>query len=208
MDNYCNSDTLSQKLMEKCKTTHTIGTLMANRKQNPKVVTMPKLKKDNRDVLAITTKYYPQLIEVRNRYGQVKIKPREISEYNNYMSGVDRCNQLTSYYSCPRKTIRWYKKIIFHLLDVTVLNAFIMYREKKNKKMRFAEFRDQLINLLLHLPENLKFESLCLRKMLPVQIRRIRRTYQRFHIFPRRYRNLLKTTNGISTMLTADSVKN
>nr|CAI5847848.1 unnamed protein product [Callosobruchus analis] len=151
MDNYCNSDTLSQKLMEKCKTTHTIGTLMANRKQNPKVVTMPKLKKgeyiwkrrkgvyvskwrDNRDVLAITTKYYPQLIEVRNRYGQVKIKPREISEYNNYMSGVDRCNQLTSYYSCPRKTIRWYKKIIFHLLDVTVLNAFIMYREKRIRK--------------------------------------------------------------------------
>nr|CAI5829118.1 unnamed protein product [Callosobruchus analis] len=101
MDNYYNSVTLSQKLMEKCKT-HTSGTLRENRKQNPKVMTMQKLKKgeyiwrrrkgvyvsksrDNTDVLAIATKYHPQLIEVRNHYGRVKIKLREISEYNNYM---------------------------------------------------------------------------------------------------------------------------
>lgn len=87
MDNYYNSVTLSQLLLNTYKT-HTTGTLRANRKRNPKVVTTYKLKKgqhvwrrsggiyvskwrDNRDVLMITTKYHPQMIQITNSHGQV-----------------------------------------------------------------------------------------------------------------------------------------
>lgn len=44
MDNYYNSVGLSDLLLRKHKT-HTTGTLRANRKKNPKVVTLQKLKK-------------------------------------------------------------------------------------------------------------------------------------------------------------------
>ena len=62
------------------------------------------------------------------------MKPIEIRDYNLNMRGVDRADQLISYYSIPRKTIKWYKKIAFYLLDVCTLNANILYNQCNNKK--------------------------------------------------------------------------
>lgn len=174
MDNYYNSVSLSNSLLQ--QKTHSVGTLRSSRKHNPKVVVSKKLKKgeytwqrrgkvyvskwkDKREVLAITTANHPELIEVTNRYGVKKNKPREISTYNNYMSGVDRCDQMTSYYSSPRKTIKWNKKVIFHLLDIAVWNSFYLYK-MRCKNIRFLEFRDQLIRQLLELKDNLTAHNL------------------------------------------------
>lgn len=70
------------------------------------------------------------------------------------MAGVDRTDQLTSYYSSPRKTIRWYKKIMFHLLDLTVLNSYILYKKGTNRKIPMLEFRNELIKSLIKIPES------------------------------------------------------
>lgn len=170
MDNFYNSYELSKSLLE-CRT-HTTGTLRSNRKGNPKEVTQAKLAKgqhvwrrknniyvskwkDKRDVLAITTAYEPKLIEISNRYGQKKTKPLAIARYNDNMSGIDRADQMISYYSCPRKTIRWYKKVIFHLFDIAIWNAFYLYKNYV-KKVEFVEFRDLIIRSLLDLPADLK----------------------------------------------------
>lgn len=59
---------------------------------------------DKRYVLCITTKDQPKLIVSKNKYGQEKPKPIEIAKYNEFMSGVDRLDQMISYYSCPRKS--------------------------------------------------------------------------------------------------------
>uniref|UniRef100_A0A1A9V134 DDE_Tnp_1_7 domain-containing protein n=1 Tax=Glossina austeni TaxID=7395 RepID=A0A1A9V134_GLOAU len=125
MDNYYNSVGLSNRLLS--FKTHTTGTLRTNRKMNPKVVTQKKLKKgehiwriqgnvyiskwkDKRDVLCITTKSHPKLIDVHNKYGISKKKPIEFANYNANMSGIVRCDQMIAYYSSPKKSIRWYKK--------------------------------------------------------------------------------------------------
>lgn len=125
MDNFYNSVTLSNALLE--KKTHSTGTLRSNRKGNPKEVTAKKLKrgehiwrrnkhvyvskwKDKRDVLCITTKNHPKIVSTTNKYGIKKNKPQEIEDYNTFMSGIDRSDQMVSYYSCPRKTARWYKR--------------------------------------------------------------------------------------------------
>jgi hypothetical protein len=108
--------------------------------------------KDNRDVLCITTGYHPEMVEVRNRFGQPKMKPSEVAQHNNYMSGVDRVDQMISYYSCPRKTIRWPKKILFHLLDVTINNGFYIYKEITGN-CSLLEFRENIIRELLNLSE-------------------------------------------------------
>lgn len=53
------------------------------------------------------------------------------------MSGIDRNDQMISYYSSHRRSIRWYKKVIFHLLDVSLWNAYleslIQFRENDTK---------------------------------------------------------------------------
>lgn len=164
MDNFYNSVTLSNKLL--VQKTHSTGTLRSNRSGNPQEVTKAKLQRgshiwrrsnniyvskwrDKREVLAITTAYVPHLIETENRYGKKTTKPQEVMEYNNHMSGIDRSDQMISYYSCPKKTVRWYKKVIFHFLDIALWNAFYIYKYKLEKKPSFATFRESVIRELL-----------------------------------------------------------
>ncbi|KAH9645066.1 hypothetical protein HF086_005611 [Spodoptera exigua] len=167
MDNYYNSYGLSQKLLD--LKTHTVGTLRKSRKENPKNVMNKKLKKgehvwvrknnvyvskwvDKRAVTMITTKDHPKMINVANKRGQLKRKPIEVVSYNAFMSGIDRADQMVSYYSSPRKCLRWYKKVFFHLLDLTVWNSFYLYRKYKmnnSKKYEFLHFREDLIRTLI-----------------------------------------------------------
>nr|CAI5817199.1 unnamed protein product [Callosobruchus analis] len=174
MDNFYNSYQLSEKLLT--LKTHTTGTLRSNRKGNPRELVNRKLKKgdhfwcrrkqvyvskwrDKRDVLVITTRNHPRLITTKNRYGKEMIKPEEIVAYNRHMSGIDRCDQMTLTYSTPRKTIRWYKKVIFHMLDVTVWNAFYLYKKycrNNSTSCRFLDFRDSIIQSFLKLQPNIE----------------------------------------------------
>nr|CAI5827978.1 unnamed protein product [Callosobruchus analis] len=171
MDNFYNSVQLSEILLK--RKTHTTGTLHSNRKGNPKEVTEAKLKsgqhiwrrkgnvyvskwRDKRDVLAITTGYQPKLIDTANRYGQPKVKPIEISRYNDHMSGVDRADQMISYYSCPRKTIRWHKKVIFHLLDVALWNAHYLFNCCNQNKKTLKQFRTEIIKSYLRISPDQK----------------------------------------------------
>lgn len=167
MDNYYNSYGLSQKLLD--LKTHTVGTLRKSRKENPKNVMNKKIKKgehvwvrknnvyvskwvDKRAVTMITTKDHPKMINVANKRGQLKRKPIEVVSYNAFMSGIDRADQMVSYYSSPRKCLRWYKKVFFHLLDLTVWNSFYLYRKYKmnnSKKYEFLHFREDLIRTLI-----------------------------------------------------------
>lgn len=69
------------------------------------------------------------MISIKNKYGRPKTTPKHISEYNFNMSGINRCDQMISYYSSPRNTVRWYKKVLFHLLDISLWNAFFLYKK-------------------------------------------------------------------------------
>lgn len=141
MDNFYNTVDLSNILYN--KKTYTTDTLRSNRKKNPKSITTKTLKlkfgqhvfvkkdpiyvsrwRDKREMLSITIGHKPEMVSVKNKYGQQKMKPNHIAEYNLNMLGIDRSEQMISYYSSPRKTIRWYKKVIFHFLDISVWNPY------------------------------------------------------------------------------------
>ena len=124
-DSFYNSFELTKHMIN--QKTYICGTLRTDRKSNPKECTKAKLKqgdvisrsregvgvakwKDKRDVLMISNLHSLQMIEVTNRRGEKKMKPNIIKDYNQYMSGVDRAEQMASYHDCLRKTIRWYKK--------------------------------------------------------------------------------------------------
>ncbi|KAH8041755.1 hypothetical protein HPB51_017575 [Rhipicephalus microplus] len=50
-------------------------------------------------------------------------RPSLVRVYNQSMGGVDRADQLLSFYRNELKTKKWYKRIIFHLLDLAVVNS-------------------------------------------------------------------------------------
>lgn len=87
------------------------------------------------------------------------------------MSGVDRSDQMISYYSCPHKSAKWYKKVIFHLLDVAIWNTFYIYKTYfKKPDYRFKDFRDSLIKDLINIPQNITaIELFDLKKKKPKQ---------------------------------------
>ena len=69
--------------------------------------------RDKRDVGYISTEFKNNLILTKNRNGKEQFKPEPISNYNRSMSGIDRQDQMHSYYPFTRKTIRWYKKLVY-----------------------------------------------------------------------------------------------
>lgn len=116
-DNWYSSVKLAENLNK--KNTHLVGTLRANRKNNPPEVISKKLKKsefiaqqssnnivvlkwrDKRDILIISTKHTDEFIEIRKRNRMIK-KPLSVEDYNTGKSYIDRSDQMPSY-STPLK---------------------------------------------------------------------------------------------------------
>ena len=74
----------------------------------------------------------------------VRQKPECINEYNCNMGAVDRQDQLLEVYSAARKSMKWYKKLSFHLLQLAMLNAHILYQKSGGKKT-FLRFEHTII---------------------------------------------------------------
>ncbi|XP_029340984.1 piggyBac transposable element-derived protein 4-like [Acyrthosiphon pisum] len=144
MDNFYNSYDLAQKLLE--KHTYCTGTLRANRVNTPKDVVNAKLKvgetlskysnnvmigkwKDKREVTYISSEFQNDMVPTTNRKGRETLKPLPIKHYNKFMSGIDRQDQMISYYPFSRKTIRWYKKLGIHIIQMLLLNSYNLYNQ-------------------------------------------------------------------------------
>lgn len=65
------------------------------------------------------------------------------------MGGVDCFDQLCSTYSFKRKQNKWYKTIMYFLIDRALANAFICYNWGKSKKITQQAFRNRVIQGLL-----------------------------------------------------------
>lgn len=161
-DNWYTSVKLAQILLE--QNTHLVGTLRANRNQNPKDVVTKKLKKgqfiaqqsdhgitvlkwkDKRDVLMLSTKHSDSMIETRNKFGQTISKPEIVIDYNKGKSLVDICDQKSSYHSPLRKSLKWYRKVAIDiLLNTSVLNAMCLYNKINKKNIGITEFKETLV---------------------------------------------------------------
>lgn len=86
--------------------------------------------------------------EVTRRGGQRVNKPSCVVSYNSKMGAVDRADQMIQPYDATRKTTRWYKKAMIHLLQVSMLNAFIVYKKASDVQLDFFQFQCAVINTL------------------------------------------------------------
>ena len=83
--------------------------------------------------------------------GGKAIKPQIVMDYNHHMVCVDNGDRMASSYSISRRTYKWTKKLLFYLLDLTILNSYILHSSCGGKKMSHRAFRFTLVsNLLAH----------------------------------------------------------
>ena len=65
------------------------------------------------------------------------------------MGGVDKSDQYISYNRIQRKTVRYWKTFLYHLLEICATNSSILYNwrrmELQQKSVSQAGFRDKLV---------------------------------------------------------------
>ena len=64
---------------------------------------------------------------------KVVSQPIAISNYNKYMNAVDRSDQILATNNVLRKCMRWWKTVFFHLIDIAVVNSFLLFKEHQKK---------------------------------------------------------------------------
>lgn len=58
------------------------------------------------------------------------------------MGGVDKADMLLALYRTHLKSRKWYKRIIFHLLDLCIVNSWLLYRaSREDCQMQLAFFK-------------------------------------------------------------------
>lgn len=164
VDNWYSSPILFQYLFE--NNTGTCGTVRPNRKGMPIFGPVEKghcesahtdellaLKWcDKRNVHMLTSVYTGNQKETGNKHfqtGEPIIKPECIIQYNNKMGAVDKVDMQVSFVECARKSLKWYKKVFFHIIDLALYNALILYQVKTGNKPSFSDFRLKLVTQLI-----------------------------------------------------------
>lgn len=177
VDNYYNSPALFNLLHTNA--TNACGTVKQRRKDMP--ILNKKLNRgeiefrtsnnllalkwrDKKDVFMLSTFHNNEFVSTgkKNYKTQEFInKPKCIVDYNHSMGAVDKCDMVISSIQSIRKSMKWYKKYFFHLLDIAVWNAYCLYKHKTHKNISIAAFHLQLIRQILskYHKENLRQSS-------------------------------------------------
>ena len=168
-DNYYTSIPLARKLLQ--SETHLIGTLRANRKYLPSDVTQARLKpgevqaaenddgivvikwKHKRDVLILSTKHDDTTVDSgkKSRKKEPIIKPKAVIEYNQTKQGTDLSDQMSSYHSLLRKSVRWFHKLAIKvLLGLSIVNAHCLFNKRQSitEQMSITAFRESITTRL------------------------------------------------------------
>ena len=121
--------------------TYVCGTIMANRKGIPEAVKKAKLKrqgdlvqiqkgnliatayKDKRQITFASTCAPPH----SNESG----KPFVNVLYNKHMGGVDRYDQMCSYYPVGRSGTKWWRYIMWYIINMAIVNSWLLYQKSE-----------------------------------------------------------------------------
>ncbi|XP_057291023.1 piggyBac transposable element-derived protein 4-like [Hydractinia symbiolongicarpus] len=128
--------------------------------------------KDNKVVTMVSTiDRADKFVEVQRKvkadgkFSTVTVRqPECIQRYNSYMNGVDKSDQYLAKYNMLRKCVRWWKTLFFHMIDVGLVNGFILFQLhrsrnpdvpglKRPKSYALLVFREAVIRQLTSMEE-------------------------------------------------------
>ena len=165
VDNFFTSISLANKLLENNMTL--LGTLRTNRKGIPAEMIETKNRDEYSSKFMFTdklqlTSYCPKKckvvlllsssapdtseIDMSEQKSHAKIgekKPQVILDYNRTKIGVDLFDMMAKDYPVKRKSRRWTMAVFYNFLETSLINAFIILKEKNESIIR----RQQLVIL-------------------------------------------------------------
>lgn len=110
---------------------------------------------DKRLISMISTNTSPEMTAAtrRTKTGpQGKQIPMCVANYNANIGGVDLNDQLHTYYSVGRKSMKWWRCCFWYLLEVALVNAYVVYismpRPEGTKAMTHFEFHLSVARVL------------------------------------------------------------
>ena len=90
---------------------------------------------DKRPVCMFSSHHTAVQSKVKNNYlGQPVIKPVIIQDYNQKMRSVDQADNFLANYQ-TLKSIKWYRKLLLHLINMVVLSSYILNKKYDVNKL-------------------------------------------------------------------------
>jgi hypothetical protein len=91
-------------------------------------------------------------------------KPYAFYRYNQYMNAVDRSDQMLACHNVSRKCYRWWKTLFFHLVDMAVVNGFLLFQQhrasdpdnpalQRRSTYNIVDFREEIVRQICGLAE-------------------------------------------------------
>ena len=178
LDNWYSSPSLLYSLLQ--QQTHAVGTIRVTRKHMLNNFPGHRLKrgecvsqsangimaliwKDKKDVKMLSTKHNSEMLDTgkKSREGNAIIKPACVVAYNHGMGGVDHSDQLSATCRSVRKYTKWYNKLFFYMVDIALVNAFLILKKlhKDKHKITLPQFKVELARQLPEVPEILDYSS-------------------------------------------------
>ncbi|XP_023235204.1 piggyBac transposable element-derived protein 4-like [Centruroides sculpturatus] len=103
---------------------------------------------DKKEVCMLSTVHGAEVVPIKTKSGEEKLKPLVCVEYSKGMGGIDLADQCITTYSIARARLKkYYHKMFRHLLDITIFNSFILYK-KCGGTLTQLNFRLQLVDQL------------------------------------------------------------
>ena len=100
---------------------------------------------DNRPVTLLSSFLSSQPIVTCKRYDKKEkvyrdiVLPNIVSQYNENMGGVDSHDQMMSYFRMSFKSKKYYLRLVYHLIDMVVVNTWhLLRREEVKRKVAYA----------------------------------------------------------------------
>ena len=136
-DRFFTSFHLSDELLK--NGTYSCGTVMLNRKGLPSAAKITKMARGEtrfyqKDSILLTTWKDKRQVNILSTNANANIeetsnKPDSVSLYNQFMGGVDKNNQLCTYYRVGRGSHKWWRYIFWFGFNLAMTNAWILWKE-------------------------------------------------------------------------------
>lgn len=105
--------------------------------------------RDKRDLVMISSKHDSALTNLKRR--KTVQKPTVVVGYNVGKTSIDLSDQMTSYSNPLRQSQKWYRKVALDaLLNISVVNALVLFQKVTSSKMSITAFRTTLVEQLIN----------------------------------------------------------
>lgn len=170
-DNFFTSVPLLERLYE--KDIYSVGTIRKDRANLPEMMkTNDKLRRgefmfkmsgnlaavkwqDSKPVTLLTTAVSPKdvtTVKRKNKDGsrETVYCPNVVDLYNRYMGGVDKFDQKKERYAIGRRSVKWWHRIFYFLIDLAIVNSYILYQISRRSQGDQLSYRLSLARQLIN----------------------------------------------------------